>query len=105
MSVAATPAAPGTAAAAPTKHAMLLGALGVLAFSLTLPATRVDDPVFDSWTVAFGRALPAALVAWWCCRRSVSRCCRPRRHARACSRSPRPSSWASRCSPRSPCNR
>jgi drug/metabolite transporter (DMT)-like permease len=45
-----------------TKHALLLGGLGVLGFSLTLPATRVAVPVFGGWTVAFGRALPAALL-------------------------------------------
>jgi drug/metabolite transporter (DMT)-like permease len=43
--------------------AMLLGFLGVLAFSATLPATRVADPAFGAWTVAFGRALLAAAVA------------------------------------------
>ncbi|WP_063771948.1 DMT family transporter [Kitasatospora mediocidica] len=59
MSVTAAPAAPAAAA----KHAMLLGALGVLAFSMTLPSTRVADPAFGGWTVAFGRALPAALLA------------------------------------------
>lgn len=43
--------------------ALLLGALGVLAFSFTLPATRVADPAFGGWTVAFGRAVIAAAVA------------------------------------------
>jgi drug/metabolite transporter (DMT)-like permease len=42
--------------------ALPLGALGVLAFSLTLPATRVADPAFGGWTAAFGRAVLAALV-------------------------------------------
>lgn len=42
--------------------ALLLGGLGVLAFSLTLPATKVADPVFGGWTVATGRAVIAAIV-------------------------------------------
>ncbi|WP_441245527.1 DMT family transporter [Kitasatospora sp. McL0602] len=44
------------------RTAMPLGALGVLAFSLTLPATRAADAAFGGWTVAFGRAVPAALL-------------------------------------------
>lgn len=42
--------------------ALPLGVLGVLAFSLTLPATRVADPAFGGWTVAFGRVVLAAVV-------------------------------------------
>ncbi len=42
---------------------LLLGGLGVLAFSLTLPATRVADPVFGPVTVGVGRAVIAALLA------------------------------------------
>ncbi|KAA2253932.1 DMT family transporter [Solihabitans fulvus] len=45
------------------KHALLLGFLGVLAFSMTLPATRLADPAFGGWTVAFGRAVVAAVLA------------------------------------------
>lgn len=43
-------------------HALLLGGLGVLGFSLTLPATRVADPVFGAWTIGFGRAVVAAIL-------------------------------------------
>jgi len=42
---------------------LLLGGLGVLAFSLTLPATRVADPVFGPVTVGVGRAVIAAVLA------------------------------------------
>jgi drug/metabolite transporter (DMT)-like permease len=40
-----------------------LGGLGVLAFSVTLPATRVAVPVFGPWTVGIGRAVIAAALA------------------------------------------
>jgi drug/metabolite transporter (DMT)-like permease len=40
-----------------------LGALGVLAFSLSLPATRVAVQELDPWFVAFARAVGAALLA------------------------------------------
>ncbi|MEO3930538.1 DMT family transporter [Micromonosporaceae bacterium B7E4] len=43
---------------------LLLGALGVLAFSMSLPATRVAVRQLDPWFVAFGRAVGAALLAW-----------------------------------------
>jgi drug/metabolite transporter (DMT)-like permease len=42
---------------------MAWGALGVLAFSLTLPATRLADPAFGGFTVGFGRAAVAGLLA------------------------------------------
>ncbi|MCY1141067.1 DMT family transporter [Actinoplanes sp. Pm04-4] len=42
---------------------LALGALGVLAFSLSLPATRVAVHDLDPWFVAFGRAVGAALLA------------------------------------------
>lgn len=43
---------------------LLLGAVGVLAFSFTLPATRVAvDGGLDPWFVAFGRATVAAVLA------------------------------------------
>ncbi|MER5454642.1 DMT family transporter [Micromonospora sp. NPDC002389] len=42
---------------------LALGALGVLAFSLSLPATRVAVHHLDPWFVAFGRAVGAALLA------------------------------------------
>ncbi|MGI5151119.1 DMT family transporter [Plantactinospora sp. CA-294935] len=43
---------------------LVLGALGVLAFSMSLPATRVAVRQLDPWFVAFGRAVGAALLAW-----------------------------------------
>ncbi|WP_260416910.1 DMT family transporter [Paractinoplanes abujensis] len=42
---------------------MALGALGVLAFSMSLPATRVAVGELDAWFVAFGRAAGAAVLA------------------------------------------
>ncbi|WIM93550.1 DMT family transporter [Actinoplanes oblitus] len=42
---------------------LTLGALGVLAFSMTLPMTRVAVRDLDPWFVAFGRAAGAALLA------------------------------------------
>src|SRR5512142_805186 len=42
---------------------MAAGALGVLAFSLTLPATRAADPAFGAVVVGVSRAVPAAAVA------------------------------------------
>jgi drug/metabolite transporter (DMT)-like permease len=43
---------------------LALGALGVLAFSMSLPATRVAVREIDPWFVAFGRAAGATLLAW-----------------------------------------
>ncbi|MFI9638796.1 DMT family transporter [Micromonospora sp. NPDC051925] len=43
---------------------LALGALGVGAFSMSLPATRVAVQQLDPWFVAFGRAVGAALLAW-----------------------------------------
>lgn len=45
------------------REAVLLGALGVLCFSFTLPATRVAVPVFGGTVVGLGRALVAAVLA------------------------------------------
>jgi drug/metabolite transporter (DMT)-like permease len=42
---------------------LALGALGVLAFSMSLPATRVAVQQLGPWFVAFGRAVGAALLA------------------------------------------
>jgi drug/metabolite transporter (DMT)-like permease len=42
---------------------VLLGALGVLAFSLTLPVTRLSVATLDPWFVAFGRAAVAGVLA------------------------------------------
>src|SRR4051794_41888283 len=47
-----------------TVSGLALGALGVLAFSMSLPATRVAVRELDPWFVAFGRAVGAALLAW-----------------------------------------
>ncbi|GIM94032.1 DMT family transporter [Paractinoplanes toevensis] len=43
---------------------LALGALGVLAFSMSLPMTRVAVQQLDPWFVAFGRAVGAAALAW-----------------------------------------
>src|SRR3954468_17573229 len=40
-----------------------LGALGVLGFSFSLPATRLAVLGLDPWFVAFGRALVAGVLA------------------------------------------
>lgn len=42
---------------------LFLGAVGVLAFSMSLPATRIAVERLDPWFVAFGRAVFAALLA------------------------------------------
>ncbi|SCE92304.1 DMT family transporter [Micromonospora mirobrigensis] len=42
---------------------LALGALGVVGFSMSLPATRVAVQQLDPWFVAFGRAVGAALLA------------------------------------------
>src|SRR5581483_2668600 len=41
----------------------MLGALGVLAFSFSLPATKLAVRDFDPWLVAFGRAAVASVLA------------------------------------------
>src|SRR4029079_527258 len=61
-----TPAARGTAAR--NAHRLLgpgvaIGALGILGFSFSLPATRSAIADLDPWLVAFGRATVAALLA------------------------------------------
>ncbi|MFV1990970.1 MAG: DMT family transporter [Acidimicrobiales bacterium] len=42
---------------------LALGVLGVLIFSLSLPATKAAVPVFGAWTVGIGRAVIAAALA------------------------------------------
>ncbi|BCJ73442.1 membrane protein [Catellatospora sp. IY07-71] len=59
----ATAPDPVTASADPV-GGLVLGALGVLAFSMSLPATRVAVQQLDPWFIAFGRAVGAALLAW-----------------------------------------
>ncbi|MDG4801068.1 DMT family transporter [Micromonospora sp. WMMD980] len=46
-----------------TITAVALGAVGVVAFSMSLPATRLAVHDLDPWFVAFGRAVGAALLA------------------------------------------
>ncbi|MDG4832944.1 DMT family transporter [Solwaraspora sp. WMMD1047] len=53
----------GNAIAADRITGSALGALGVLAFSLSLPATQVAVGELDPWLVAFGRAVGAGLLA------------------------------------------
>jgi drug/metabolite transporter (DMT)-like permease len=48
---------------ATTTGAVTLGLLGVIGFSLSLPATRVAVQELDPWFVAFGRAVGAAVLA------------------------------------------
>ncbi len=48
---------------APETRGVLYGALGVLAFSFTLPATRVAVADLDPWLVGLGRAMVAAALA------------------------------------------
>ncbi|MBF9067113.1 DMT family transporter [Streptacidiphilus fuscans] len=47
------------------RHAtgLVLAALGVLAFSLTFPATQKAMVSFNAWTIGIGRAVVAALLA------------------------------------------
>jgi drug/metabolite transporter (DMT)-like permease len=42
---------------------LLLGALGVLGFSFSLPATRLAVADLDPWVVAFGRAVVAGVLS------------------------------------------
>src|SRR3954454_22164772 len=53
----------GAAAAAALPPGLLLGALGVLAFSFSLPATRLAVADLDPWLVAFGRAVVAGALS------------------------------------------
>src|SRR5688572_16405355 len=46
-----------------SRAGLALGLLGVLAFSFTLPATRVAVADLDPWFVAFGRAVIASALA------------------------------------------
>lgn len=72
MKMAATsPAVPGGTMAragwrSPETLGLLLGLLGVLAFSLTLPMTRFAVAELDPWFLAFGRmAIAGVLAAAW----------------------------------------
>lgn len=69
--------APARAATSRERLGLLLGLVGVLAFSLTLPMTRLAVAELDAWFVGFGRMALAGLAsgAWlW-----LARAPRPRR--------------------------
>src|SRR3954464_14804185 len=58
-----TPAAPRRRPARVPGPGVLLGSLGILGFSFSLPATRLAVADLDPWLVAFGRAVvPGALA-------------------------------------------
>lgn len=46
-----------------TQRGIRLGALGVLGFSFSLPATRIAVAALDPWFISFGRAVGAGLLA------------------------------------------
>jgi drug/metabolite transporter (DMT)-like permease len=53
-----------TAVLVSSRHAgLVFGALGILGFSFSLPATKLAVDGLDPWFVAFGRATVAALLA------------------------------------------
>ncbi len=54
---------PARRALSPRAEGMLLGALGVLAFSFTMPATRAAAPELGGVFVGLGRSLVAAVLA------------------------------------------
>jgi drug/metabolite transporter (DMT)-like permease len=64
---AGAPPVPGTGALrSPEVTGLLLGLVGVLAFSLTLPMTRFAVAELDPWFLAFGRmAIAGVLSAGW----------------------------------------
>lgn len=68
---------PKTTSSSVDGKGLLLAVLGVLAFSLTFPATQKALPAFDAWTIGIGRAVVAAVPAalWLLVRRAP----RPRR--------------------------
>lgn len=61
---------------------VLLGLVGVLGFSVSLPATRLADADLDPAVVGLGRALVAALVAAVVLHLHGDRILPPRRHVR-----------------------
>ncbi|MBS1163685.1 MAG: EamA family transporter, partial [Burkholderiaceae bacterium] len=62
MSAAAT-TTPVQAAASRERLGLLLGLVGVLAFSLTLPMTRLAVAELDAWFVGFGRMALAGIAS------------------------------------------
>jgi len=61
--VTAPPPAAGVTSRTPATGGALLGLLGVVAFSLSFPATKLAVGGLDPWLVAFGRAAVAAALA------------------------------------------
>jgi drug/metabolite transporter (DMT)-like permease len=59
----ASAAAPAQSASSRERRGLLLGLIGVLAFSLTLPMTRLAVAELDAWFVGFGRMALAGLVS------------------------------------------
>jgi drug/metabolite transporter (DMT)-like permease len=60
---AVTQRALGASPASALPPGLLLGAVGVLAFSFSLPATRLAVADLDPWLVAFGRAVVAGVLS------------------------------------------
>ena len=58
-----TATAAGRAGARALPPGLLLGTLGIIGFSFSLPATRLAVADLDPWVVAFGRATVAAALA------------------------------------------
>jgi drug/metabolite transporter (DMT)-like permease len=58
-----TATAPRRAGARALPPGLVLGLLGIVGFSFSLPATRLAVADFDPWLVAFGRATVAAALA------------------------------------------
>ena len=58
-----TATAPRRAGARALPPGLVLGSLGIIGFSFSLPATRLAVADFDPWLVAFGRATVAAALA------------------------------------------
>ena len=58
-----TPGAGPADASRDRRMGLLLGGLGILAFSFSFPATKLALEGFDPWLVAFGRAAVAGLLA------------------------------------------
>ena len=66
IAVSTAPATTGTATAAKAPAGTVLAALGVIAFSLTFPATAWGLEGFDPWSLVSVRCVLAALMAGGC---------------------------------------